>query len=139
VARVRSEVGDTSEERTTAVVEGLIARSYYALALGQDERAEGYKLLARKVAEHYASKTNDHGRNVRTPLPPFDVMNRTVLNDLLNTQKPVLPYEARAILRSQLGLAAESNAPPAALVSNSPPPLIGTNAAENVPTNSAAK
>jgi hypothetical protein len=139
VARVQAEIGDTSQERTTSVIEGLIARSYYALAIGQDDRFEGYKLLARKVYEHYVSKTNDHGRNVRTPLPPYDVLNRTVLNDLLDTQKPVLPYAARAIIRSQLGLKAETNVLPPVVTSTNPVPPVVTNAVENVPTNSTAK
>ena len=68
----------------------------------------------------------------RVGLPPFEELNRTVLDQLLNTQQPFLPFAARAVLRTQLGLPAESaatNAPPAAI----------TNVVENVPTNSAAK
>ena len=130
VARVQSELGDTSEERTTAVVGGLLQSFYIALAIGQDDRAAGFKLLAQKVYEHYVSKTNDHGKNVRTPLPPYDVLNRTVLNYLLDTQKPVLPYAARAVIRSQLGMSGETNATPAATISTNqiaPAVLSGTN------------
>ena len=133
VARVQSELGDTSQERTTGVVEGLIARSYYELAIGQDDRSAGFKLLARKVYDNYTKKIGKMQSNLeRVGLPPFDVMNRTVLNKLLDSQEPVLPFAARAVLRTQLGMPAESaatNAPPAAM----------TNAVENVPTNSTAK
>ena len=139
VARVQEEVGDTSQERTTGVIEGLLARSYYDLAIGQDDRAVAFKLLARKVYDHYVSKTDTHGTNVRTPLPPYDVLNRTVLNDLLNTQNPVLPYAARAVIRSQLGMTAEASPTPAPIISTNPPPEVVTNTVKNVPTNSAAK
>jgi hypothetical protein len=136
VARVQSELGDTSQERTTAVVEGLLGNSYYALATGQDDRAAGFKLLAGKVFENYNSKTKGHGNEQRVPLPPFDILNRTVLNDLLNTQKPLLPYAARAVIRTQLGMPAETNAP--VVISTNLRPAA-TNAVENLPTNSAAK
>jgi len=133
VARVQSELGDTSQERTTAVVEKLIAESYYALALGQEERSAGFRLLARKVYDKFTNKIGKMQSNLeRVGLPPFDVMNRTVLNRFLDTQQPALPFAARAILRTQLGMPAESaatNAPPAAV----------PNAVENAPTNSAAK
>ena len=57
------------------------------------------------------SKSADKdGQNVRTPLPPFDLLNRYVLNQVLDPQQGP-PYGARAVIRSQLGLAAETNAP----------------------------
>jgi hypothetical protein len=136
--RIQDELGDTSQERTTGVVAGLLQNSYVALAMGQDDRSAGFKLLARQVYDHYGSKTSDHGKgNARTPLPPFDVMDRTILNDLLNTQKPLLPYRARAEIRSQLGMLAETNAP--AVTSTNLPPISVTNTVENVLTNPGAK
>ncbi len=63
VARVQSELGDTSQERTTAVIQGLLLRSYYELAIGQDDRYAGFKLLAGKAYERYRAKTSDHGGN----------------------------------------------------------------------------
>jgi hypothetical protein len=130
VGRVQSELGDTSQERITGVIEGLLVRSYYALAIGQDDRSAGYRLLARKVYDSYMKKISKMASNVaRVGLPPFDVMNRTVLNKLLDTQKPVLPFDARAVLRTQLNMPAEPIAPAA----------TATNTVENVSTNSAAK
>ena len=89
--------------------------------------------LARKVYDNYTKKIGKMQSNLeRVGLPPFDVMNRTVLNKLLDSQEPVLPFAARAVLRTQLGMPAESTATNA--------PLAGmTNTVENVPTNSAAK
>ena len=44
----------------------------------------------------------------RIGLPPFDDINRTVLNHLLDPQHG-LPYAARAVIRTQLGMPAETN------------------------------
>jgi hypothetical protein len=138
VARVQEEVGDTSQERTTEVVMGLIQNSYVAMAMGQDDRSAGFKLLAGKVYEHYVSKTTGHGNEVRVALPPFDVLNRTILNDLLNTQKPVLPYAARAIIRTQLGMLPETNTPAATISTNQIVPTVSSDT--NAPaTNSIGK
>jgi hypothetical protein len=138
VARIQDELGDTSEERTTAVVRGLLSQSYLSLVMGQDDRAAGFKLLARKVYQHYVSKTTGFGNEVRVGLPPFDALNRSVVNDLLDTQKPVLPFAARAILRTQLGMPAETNAPPAAISTNAlPPAVISTNMTRTVTNGSA--
>jgi len=138
VARVQIEVGDTSQERITGTIEGLIARSFYELAVGQDDRAAGFKLLARKVYDNYERKISKMQANlVRAGLPPFEVLNRTVLNRLVDPQQPMLPFTARAVLRTQLGQPAETNAPPAVISTNAP--AEETNAVENVPANSAAK
>jgi hypothetical protein len=133
VARVQSELGDTSQERITGVIEGLLVNSYLQLAIGQDDRSVGFKLLARKVYDSYMKKIGGMQTNLeRVGLPPFGELNRTVLNQLLDTQQPVLPFAARAVLRTQIGLPAESAA------TNTPPAAV-TNVVENVPTNSVAK
>jgi hypothetical protein len=140
VERVQAELGDTSQERITGVIEGLIGRSYYELAKGQDDRSAGFRLLARKVYDSYQKKISSMKANIeRVGLPPFDVMNRNVLNKLLDTQNPVLPYAARAVLRTQLGMAAEVTAPLAGTASTNAPSATATNATETAPTISAGK
>ena len=126
VAVVQIDIGETSQERVTSAVQGLLTRAYYSLAVGQDDRYENLKRLAIKVYEHYTSKTASFGAK-RIPLPPFDTLNKTVLQQLLDPQDGV-PYAARAVLRTQLGLPAESA---------SPAPRPGsTNAVETISTNS---
>ncbi|HUZ08459.1 MAG TPA: hypothetical protein VMV89_13360, partial [Candidatus Paceibacterota bacterium] len=140
VGRVQEEIGDTSRERTTGVVEGFLVHSYEDLAIGQDDRSAGYKLLAEKIYQHFATKTRRFGPNgERVKLPSFADLNRTVLNGLLDTQNPVIPFAARAVIRTQLGMSPETNTPPAAILSTNAPPVSATNAVQNVPTNSAAK
>jgi hypothetical protein len=117
IARVQEDVDDTSQERTTAAVEGMLMRAYYELAIGQEDRYAGFKLLAGKIYENYQVKTaNFQGANTRIVLPAFANLNRTVLNRLLDPQQGV-PFAARAVLRTQLGMPPETNAPPAPAVS----------------------
>ena len=76
VARVQSELGDTSQERITAVIQGLMARSYYELAIGQDDRYAGFKLLARKVYQTLSARRSARCTSnlERVGLPPYDVL-----------------------------------------------------------------
>jgi hypothetical protein len=134
VERVQSELGDTSEERTTAVVQGLLIRSYQALAIGYDDRYEGFQNLVKKIYSHYNARTSIGGTNTtRVPLPNFNQLKQSVLRDVLDTQNG-FPYAARAVLRTQLGLPAETNA-----VESAPPVATSTNGSETVTTNSAAR
>jgi hypothetical protein len=135
VRRVQEEVGDTSEERTTAVVQGLLMRAYSELAIGQDDRYAGFKLLAGKVYQHYNDRTKGHGNEQRVPLPPFNELNQSVLNDLLNPANAA-PYAARAVIRTYLGMPAETNAP-AAMSTHLPVVTAATNTP--AATNSAAQ
>ena len=121
VARFQEDIGDTSQERTTAMVAGLLAQAYSALVLGQDDRYAGFRLLAAKVYEHYQAAISDMKDNQqRIALPPFADLNRAVLDRLLDPQAGA-PFAARAILRSQLGMPGETNLPvPVPATTNSP-------------------
>jgi len=127
VAVVQEDIGETSQERVTAAIEGLLARSYYALAIGQDDRYAGFKLLAGKVYQHYQTAIARLKSSLqRIGLPPFADLNRDALNQLLDPRQG-MPFAARAVLRTQLGLPPETNAPPAVLTSL-PPAVVSTNA-----------
>jgi hypothetical protein len=120
IARVQEDIGDTSQERTTAAVEGLLAQAYFALVGGQDDRYAAFKRMAGKIYENYQVQTAGfQGANTRIILPDFRDLNRTVLNRLLDTQQG-LPFAARAVLRTQLGMPPETNAPPASTGSTNP-------------------
>jgi len=127
VAVVQIDVNETSQERVTSAVQGLLIRAYSDLVLGNDDRYENLKRLATRVYQRYVGKTSSYS-NGRIPLPPFDTLNNSVIRQLLDPQTGV-PYAARAVLRTQLGLPAETVVPATAT----------TNAVENVSTNSAAK
>jgi hypothetical protein len=124
--RVQEDVGDTSQDTTTAAVEGMLAQSYLALALGQQDRYVGFRNLARKVYDNYQGKLLKYGNDkARTGLPPFADINKFILNQLLDPQHG-LPYAARAAIRSQLGMSSEAQASAAGLSTNSVPSVVSS-------------
>jgi hypothetical protein len=127
IAYVQEDVGDDTPEqdRTTAAVEGLLARAYYALAVGDNDRYTGFRLLASKVYEHYQSKLTYANGQQRVGLPPFANINHIVLNQLLDPKQGT-SYAMRAVIRTQLGLPAESNLPSASAISTNMPPDTST-------------
>ena len=56
VAVVNIDIGENSQERVTSAVKGFLTHAYLDLAIGQDDRAAGFQLLAKKVYDHYQSK-----------------------------------------------------------------------------------
>jgi hypothetical protein len=133
IAKVQEEVGDTSQERTTTVVEGLLGQAYYALAIGQQNRFLGMKALAIKIYDNYTHKINASKSNmIRTGLPPFETIERNVVNQLLDPKSNV-PFAARAIIRTQLRLPPETNAP-----ADNLSPLPPAAASTDIDTNAAA-
>jgi len=109
-ARVQEDIGETSPDRIRLAIEGFLIRSYRNLAIDQEDRAAGAKLLARKVWATYQSKME--GIEKRVGLPPFEQIDRDVLNRLLDPQQGA-PLEFRAVLRTKLGLPAETAGTPA--------------------------
>jgi hypothetical protein len=124
VAVVQIDIGETSQERVTSAVQGLLVRAYYDLATGQDDRYENLKRLANRVYENYTAKTSKFGGDKRIPLPPYDEMNKIVLRQLLDP-KTGAPYAARAELVTKLGL-------PSSLLETV---TATTNAVETISTN----
>jgi hypothetical protein len=129
VAVVQIDIGETSQERVTSAVQGLLTTAYINLAGGQDDRYENLKRLAIRVYQRYTAKTAGFRGDQRIPLPPFETLNSAILRQLLDPQDG-LPYAARAVLRTQLGLPGETSAPV--------PSTAVTNAVENISTNSPA-
>ena len=132
MAVVQIDIGETSQERVTAAIQGLLARSYYALAVGQDDRYENLRRLANRVYQRYVAKTAVAGGDKRIPLPPYETLNSAVVRQLIDPQNG-LPYAARAVLRTQLGLPGETVAP--ANTATNAVEIISTNA---IPTNAVA-
>ncbi len=67
VACVQEDVGDTSRDRTKAAIQGLLINSYTSLALGEDDRAAGFKLLANKIWLTYQSKIKTREEAIGLP------------------------------------------------------------------------
>jgi hypothetical protein len=128
VTVVQVDIGETSQDRVTSAVQGLLSRAYFDLAAGREDRYENLKRLTVKVYERYVKKTSGYGGGQRIPLPPFETLNNMVLKSLLDA-KNGLPYAARAELLTRLGL-------PSSLLEQ--PVNASTNAVENLPAAPAA-
>jgi hypothetical protein len=129
VAVVQIDIGETSQERVTQAVQGLVTRAYLALVTDDDARYENLMNLALRVHTKYMKDTAGSRGDVRIPLPPMDEMKKTIVTDLLKPENG-LPAEARAILRTKLGLPPESSAPAA---TNSVPAAATSPATTNAP------
>src|SRR5262249_19075710 len=108
---------ETSKERVTAIIEGMLVNAYDSLILDEDERADGFKRLARLIWDTYMGKIPKE-RIAAIGLPPFEDMDRGVVSRMLDRERG-LPPEPRAVLRTKLRLPVESvqpenptNAPP---------------------------
>lgn len=103
VAQVTEQMGDISQDRTKAVLQGLWESSFYNLAIGEDDRAAGYDLLAQRAYLRFQESTSvSQGR---VGLPPMDLLRRDVIDRILAPENGV-GGELANQLRTKLGLAA---------------------------------
>ncbi|HKI68626.1 MAG TPA: hypothetical protein VKA67_03500 [Verrucomicrobiae bacterium] len=140
VACVQENVNETSQDDVTAAVQGLLAKSYFNLAIGQDDRAAGFKLLAAKVYQSYEARTSGSGYSgKRIALPPFKDMDQMVRSRLLSA-KGGLPFAMRAALRTQLRLPAETKTNSVAATTNTAPTSASSpSSSTNAPAPTAEK
>ncbi|MCC6822326.1 MAG: hypothetical protein IT579_16470 [Verrucomicrobia subdivision 3 bacterium] len=122
VARIVEDLGETSRDRVKAAIEGMLIRGFVDLVLGQPERSAGYRLKARMLRDSYMS--NIKGNEDRIGLPPVEETEKEVRERLLDPTTASLPFEMRAILRTQLRLPPEIALPAAGTNA----PAGGTNA-----------
>jgi len=118
VRRVQEDVNETSKDRVQAAIEGMFQNAFTSLALGEDERAAGFELMAQKLWTLYQSKIETREKAIG--LPPLADIKRSVLDRLLDPQGRT-PPEVRAVLRTKLGLGPESLVP--AAITNAPPTI----------------
>jgi hypothetical protein len=108
VARVTEVVGETSNERIRAVIEGLLLNAFYHLAIGEDDRGVGYNLLAERVYTRFQSKVIDVDAQQRIGLPPMARMKEEALSLFEQSYSPMLV----ARLRTKLGMPTNASPPP---------------------------
>jgi len=119
IARVTEDINETSQDRGTMIVEGMMGSSFYNLALGDEDQAAGYALLAQKIWSTYQKKVTTYAAQaVRVGLAPFEKIRASALNRMLDPAQGLVPSLADQ-LRTRLRLpAGATNAstviPPAA-------------------------
>jgi hypothetical protein len=110
VARVTEDVGETSNVRTRQAVEGLLKHSFYSLAIGEDDQAISYALMAQKVWSNFQEKTDQPKQQQRVGLPPFKQMEQEAQRAFESEYSPEIVNR----YRTRRGLPASTNQPPAA-------------------------
>jgi hypothetical protein len=129
VAAIQADVTDLSQDRAMGVVQGLLRRAYYELAIGQEDRYAGFKLLATKIYDQYQANVASYQGQKRVGLPPLADINQKVLNLVLDP-KQGMPLAARAVIRTQLRMPPEfipPNTSPAENTLTNAPEAAGTN------------
>jgi len=117
-ARVTEDISETSRTRVQQAIEGFLERSYFHLAIGEDDYATGYALFAGDIWDRYQRKVTRKGNqpDERVALPPMDLLKNQVLKVFDESYEPLLV----ARLHTKLGLPPPTNAP-AAAPTNAPP------------------
>jgi hypothetical protein len=73
---------DVLGSESRALVEGLIAQSLIYYAMGDDARAEGSNVRSRIVHAHFMGKLKSDDHIDRVGLPPYEVLQRKVFNEI---------------------------------------------------------
>ncbi len=111
LARVTEFAGETSRNKTTLIVEGMIQQAMYYLAVGDNEQSDGYARLATKIYDTYTKGTeyvtmrgNEKVRVDRVDLDPMPVIRQRVLDRLIDPENGLFDEVLAAQLRTALGL-----------------------------------
>jgi len=77
------ELMDLGKDKVQSAIEGMFARHFYELAMGEDDRAQGYLKLIQAIAKEYTKRVERSERD-RVDLPPLPVLRQLVLDRIIN-------------------------------------------------------
>ncbi len=77
------ELMDLGKDKVQSAIEGMFMRHFYEVAIGEDDRAQGYLRLIREIHREYAKKVERSERD-RVDLPPLAKLRQDVLDRLVN-------------------------------------------------------
>lgn len=126
LGKIEEDANETSRDRVTQALQGLLSRSYFNLASGDEDQGIGLEKIAQRVHDVYSAKTANPASKDRVGLPPLGEMKREVLLELLRPS-PEVNAEFQEQLRTRLGLPADfgipaTNAPPTGTPAGTPAP-----------------
>jgi len=98
VSRVQEDAGETDHNQTKSVIMGMLTQAFTFAAIGDDDRFVGHKSLAIQFHNRF-QKAIGISTN-RVGLPPFDQLERQVLEDFFRPNAPLNP-----VMLEQLRLA----------------------------------
>ena len=108
LAKITGNVTDPTHDRTQAILEGILAKHYFYMALDDDEQSEAYERMARNVWMFYTDTIRK--REKPLALPPLQEMKAEVVRQFLDPRSSLAP-ELKARLRNKLNLGPEAAAP----------------------------
>jgi FKBP-type peptidyl-prolyl cis-trans isomerase len=100
-------LANEGKDKFLAVIEGLIARSFLLLAVGEYDRAYGHERMALKAWQIHQRKVDVETKpdiKARIQLEPFPNIKLRVRNDLLNPERKLMSPQLALQLRTELGL-----------------------------------
>jgi hypothetical protein len=105
------ELMDLGKDKIQSAIEGMFARHFYELALGEQDRAQGWLLQIQAIAKEYAKRVERSERD-RVDLPPLPKLRQLVLDRLINAPAGEgWSPEFRLQLLTALGLPVPKDAP----------------------------
>ncbi|MDB6130634.1 MAG: hypothetical protein JWM04_1741 [Verrucomicrobiales bacterium] len=114
--KVMTEAGESDRDKVVAILNGMLVKAYVNLAAGEDDRANNYQQIARRVWERFQKKIGPAGLK-RVGLEPLEKLQADMVKRLLDPQSGLSPEYSKT-LRTRLKLPAASTTPP----SQAPPP-----------------
>jgi hypothetical protein len=81
------EASEGGVDKYRAFIEGFIERSYYFVAIDQDDQGVGYELMARKLYLRHEEKVRRADRG-RVDLPPYENIKDDIRKRILSLQIP---------------------------------------------------
>ena len=101
VSRVQEDAGETDHNQTKAVIGGLLLQAFQYAAIGEDDQFVGHKSLAIQLHNRFEKEIGISTE--RVGLPPFEKLERQVLEDLFRPNSPymhpVLIEQLRLVLK----------------------------------------
>lgn len=77
------ELMDLGKDKVQSAIEGMFIRHFYELAIGENDRAQGYIHLIQAIAKEYTKRVERSERD-RVDLPPLPVLRQLVLDRVIN-------------------------------------------------------
>ncbi|HSH95934.1 MAG TPA: hypothetical protein VK968_17440, partial [Roseimicrobium sp.] len=111
VQRVTEIVRDEGKDKILAAIEGYLSRSYYLLAIGEDDQALGYERFASQCWVLHQKKIDIERKpdiKARLDLGPYKGIKQRVLDRILDSTSGQFSPQLAAQLRTRLGLAADT-------------------------------
>ena len=99
--RVEEEFASTSQDRTKAMLQGLLTQSFVLLTLNEEQRAQGFELLVNKMWRRFHLELGKN-QDVRVGLPTVRELKRDALREFMAPESP-FSEQAKDRLRTRLG------------------------------------